>query len=437
MIDFDRFERRLAVALHADADLGVAPFDPASIARAAIQVDRDRSIRRGRRLVGNRRGVRRTWLLVAATLLIGTGVVGAAVVGSGLVAPNPAPTMPSAVSNPTGAPSQAPLEPSAGVQPQGALFVFNKGAGTSAECGQEVGGCMPRLWVANLYGTGAHELVPDQSGCQRFQAWSPDGTRLLLSRSECTFGGGEDSVRRGVEHFYLTDASGSEPQLVDSGCIDPCVSEDDAVFSSDGRTILFVRTRSIPPAPFATDPVTGKPMDATQVTVLASMDLETGRVVELGTFQGSELRWSPDRTQIVYTWAASIVGPQPPADPAVFVGDADGQNVHQVSPAGQVPAWSPDGTRIVFQGDQYSWTGTWTPGDVVTSTSDIYTIRPDGTDLLRLTSDETSSNPAWSPDGRIWFEASGQFWVMDPDGANAAQLSGRPPYQAWQVQPTP
>ena len=39
MTDFDSFERRLAAALRSDADLGVAPFDPASIARAAIQFD--------------------------------------------------------------------------------------------------------------------------------------------------------------------------------------------------------------------------------------------------------------------------------------------------------------------------------------------------------------------------------------------------------------
>ena len=77
---------------------------------------------------------------------------------------------------------------------------------------------------------------------------------------------------------------------------------------------------------------------------------------------------------------------------------------------------------------------------------DIYTIRPDGTDLVRLTSDEVSLNPEWSPDGRIWFikminplngDEPAQSWVMDTDGGNAEPLVDRPSFQAWQVQPTP
>jgi Galactose oxidase, central domain/Kelch motif len=45
MIDFDPFERRLAAALRSDADLSVPPFDPASIARAATQIEHARQRR--------------------------------------------------------------------------------------------------------------------------------------------------------------------------------------------------------------------------------------------------------------------------------------------------------------------------------------------------------------------------------------------------------
>jgi Tol biopolymer transport system component len=95
--------------------------------------------------------------------------------------------------------------------------------------------------------------------------------------------------------------------------------------------------------------------------VLASIDLSTGRVTELRDFDtcdqcGTEWprsypAWSPDRTQIAYTWAVTqLPGPQPPRDPAVFIADADGGNAHQVSAIGSLPSWSPDGTEIVFQG---------------------------------------------------------------------------------------
>jgi Tol biopolymer transport system component len=334
--------------------------------------------------------------------------------------------------------------PSQSAQPHAAVYVFTQGAGTAAECGNSTqGGCISRLWVANLDGTGAHELLPDQTGCQRFQAWSSDGTRLLFSRSEChldtAFGG-----MTGLERFYLTDASGSEPQLVDTGCVSPCQADDHGVFSSDGRRILFLRVKVFDEPSATPDPVTGKPAPATELKVLASIDLATGRVTELGDFDQcdrcgtqwprSDPRWSPDRTQMVFTWAAPAFSPQPPAGGAVFVADADGGNVHQISPAGGAPSWSPDGSRIVLQIDRYEEV---TKFEYLLFT-DIYTIRPDGTDLRRLTTDEISSNPGWSVDGRIWFirtprvdgnqqtEGPYQYWVMDADGTHATQLSGPP-----------
>ena len=463
MIDFDPFERRLAVALRFDADLSVAPFDPASIARAAIQLDHGRQGRRSLRRRGNPRTMRRTWLLVAATIAIGTAVVGASLVGGRLIAPSPVPTAPLAVTSPTAeqtSPSPSPSETTPAVAPAAPVFVFNKGAGTSAECGNDGrGGCIPRMWVANLDGSGAHELLPGQGGCQRAVAWSPDGTRLLFSRSDCHFDPGWGLI--GTNRFYLTDASGSEPRLVDTGCVDPCVSEYDAVFSADGSRILFIRTRSIPPPPSATDPVTGKPAQGTEVKVLASIDLATNHVTELGKFDacdqcsigedGTDPVWSPDRTHIVYTLQHPTQGPEPAAITAVLVADADGRNVHQLSASGGTPAWSPDGTRIAFRSERYTWKGTWKPGVVVHPFYDIYTIRADGTDLVRLTSDGISANPEWSSDGRIRFllepnfldaGENAQSWVMDADGSNAAQLSAaqlaaEPPFQAWQVQRTP
>jgi len=54
------------------------------------------------------------------------------------------------------------------------------------------------------------------------------------------------------------------------------------------------------------------------------------------------------------------------------------------------PDWRPDGKRIAFK------------------TGDVYTIRPDGSGLKRVTEFGTSSGPRWSPDGRtITFGRSG------------------------------
>jgi Tol biopolymer transport system component len=308
---------------------------------------------------------------------------------------SPSPILPA-----TPAPSPTPYA----AQPDGSMFAYLQGG---------------RLWVANRDGTGAHELLPDLVGNPGSPAWSSDGTRLVFSMIR-------DGDPNGVSRLYLTDARGSEPQLVDTGCIAPCTGDSDAAFSSDGTRLVFVRTV--------------RPTLTVARSVLATVDLTTGHVAELASTTVSAAdyhpRWSPDGTRIVFTQdvpnhasgKASTFGPFP----AVFVVDADGGNFHQIGPAALTADWSPDGARIVFE--------SVSEVDIRYVNLDIYTIRPDGSALRRLTSDQGSIEASWTADGRIVFIrapkklANGyvkplgppQFWIMDADGGNATQLSVSP-----------
>ena len=92
----------------------------------------------------------------------------------------------------------------------------------------------PRLWIVGSDGHGAHELLADGLGRQTLLAWSPDGTRLLYSDEN---------------KLFLTDPDGGRPQPVDTGCAPPspttplsCQYDAEVAFSSDGRSIVFVRT---------------------------------------------------------------------------------------------------------------------------------------------------------------------------------------------------
>ena len=66
--------------------------------------------------------------------------------------------------------------------------------------------------------------------------------------------------------------------------------------------------------------------------------------------------------------------------------------------------------------------------------ADLYVVRPDGTGLRRLTSDQSSADPAWSPDRRRIAFVSGRgkaFWapdlyVMDARGRNVRRLTRGP-----------
>jgi Tol biopolymer transport system component len=74
---------------------------------------------------------------------------------------------------------------------------------------------------------------------------------------------------------------------------------------------------------------------------------------------------------------------------------------------GRSPSWSPDGQTIAF------WGNAEDPGN-----TDLYTVRPDGTGLQRLTEDAlVDRNPAWSPDGKRIAFMSDRNRSRDPGAA--------------------
>ena len=396
-------ERRLRAWYRTEA--GAGETAPVWLRNDIAEIPRTSS--RPARRFGRGRGL--TLLAAAALLLVG-GAVAAA--GSGVlrlpwqVPPEPIPPVavvstPSTAdesSGPVVSPSPAPSATPIAVAKAGGLIAYirttqkpntdNCGADSAPTCG------VPRLWIVGSDGSNAHELFPDGVYGQTYMSWSPDGTRLLY-------------MDRGG--LYLTDANGSTPQLVDTGCVAPCQRDWQAAFSSDGAKLAFVR------------------YDADGSPSIATMDLASGRVTVLSSTAdagGMLPEWSPDGRQIVFWRPGSkdMGGPIAPVLDAVFVVGADGRNLRQVTPKTIDAAnarWSPDGARIVFT-------------SIDGQRQDIHTIRPDGTDLRQLTTDGISGWATWTPDGRILFvRGSGgagnggslDSWTMNADGTQAAELA--------------
>ena len=88
--------------------------------------------------------------------------------------------------------------------------------------------------------------------------------------------------------------------------------------------------------------------------------------------------WSPDGNQLVFE-VQNLGTAEPPNRHALFIVDADGSGLRQLTPwslnAGDDPDWSPDGKLILFR----------TVSASNRHHGNLHTIRPDGTGLRMLT----------------------------------------------------
>jgi TolB protein len=126
--------------------------------------------------------------------------------------------------------------------------------------------------------------------------------------------------------------------------------------------------------------------------------------------------WSPDSNKILYY---CYVGYN-----QIWIMNKDGSNKQLIINEtlwNSMPKMSPDGSKILFVSYR-------------TNNYDVYTVKPDGTSLTRLTTDLTDEwAPSWSHDGKkILFEANRdgktQVYWMSPDGTQQIRITNNTSY---------
>jgi TolB protein len=151
------------------------------------------------------------------------------------------------------------------------------------------------------------------------------------------------------------------------------------------------------------------------------------RLTQTSGAADSEPAWSPDGTHILFTRNNFISGYQ--FRSSLWLMNADGSDQHRVVTDGFAGKWSPDGTRLIYSSNK-------------TGNHELYTSSIDGTDEQRLTDTaDDESYPAWSPDGKqIAFSVSTGEWnapeslgtyeiyVMNSDGTDKRQLTDNDAY---------
>ena len=153
--------------------------------------------------------------------------------------------------------------------------------------------------------------------------------------------------------------------------------------------------------------------------------------------------WSPTGDKIALSVGHYFRREAGPAAPIALM-NPDGSGYREIVDDGVnngFPSWSPDGKKIVYKhgkqlailnvadgkstmltdGKHYDNFPSWSPkGDVIMFTSDrvggdfqLFTIRPDGTDIRQITKDGINAHSKWSPDGEWVVFTSGRMGFKD------------------------
>ena len=267
------------------------------------------------------------------------------------------------------------------------------------------------IFVAKPDGTGKRRLT--QEGNRNvFPAWSPDGRRLAFA-----------SDRSGTPQIWVMDADGGNPTQLTTDGANYCPA-----WSPDGKRLAFASSRTGRTEIWVMESDGSKQRQLTitpAITASAKMArlvvIETRMMHGIGTPDAAGISnlfptWSAATGQIA--WCSTRSG-----EYAIWVMDADGGNPRQLThphgskfPYANIPAYSPDGRKIVF------WSGTdLGPGQ-------IWVMNADGTNRKQLTDVPppfTVDGPVWSPDGRqiLYMDPQGGgTGIMDADGRNQRLL---------------
>ena len=205
-------------------------------------------------------------------------------------------------------------------------------------------------------------------------SWSPDGSRLALSRLDI-----HDAYRSSIA---LINADGSGYTPLTSGPADMWTA-----WSPDGSRIAYAST-----------------VDDNRDIYVMTVDGSNRVRLTSHADEDTHPDWSPDGSRIAFVSRRDGAS-------HVYVMQADGSNQIRISDTMEEkwnPHWSPDGRRIVYY------------GALEAGQDSVYVMNTDGSERSPL---GAGIWPSWSVDGsRILFVLDDDVFEMKPDGTDRRRL---------------
>ena len=371
--------------------------------------------------------MRRYVAVVAAVLLLPTSVAGCAG------------TPPSATASTATPPSAAPpasthSSPTASdvavvVEPGQPWIVYQWGSGGP-----------DGIWLARGDGSDGHVAVTGVPGINQWHPdWSPDGEVIAFNNENM-----------GAKDIWVADATGDNARMLyDSPAAMPYA--DLPAYSPDNEQIVAASYNAEPTYEVSTR------------SALVLIDASTGQAEEISVLEGDHMiyaypRWSPSGDALVVSigrfdetdtkWLGEAIAVLRRTDTGWSAPDL----ITDFEDFGSYPDWNPDGELIVFSSRDKGWfinivnnrPESFSVVDLTGITPDLFTVRPDGTDLRQVThtsSPQDAGQPSWTSDGRIIFTyvevptTGPRTAFIDADGSGLDVLSNGATHS--RLRPTP
>jgi Tol biopolymer transport system component len=235
--------------------------------------------------------------------------------------------------------------------------------------------------------------------------FSPNGRQIAFDRR----------FQAGPDEAFTIRSDGSNPTRIPIACLGECLGIDEPSWGPSGDNIAFGQAFG----PIVNDNASRVELATAKVAGAHERVIRTFGLKATGTEPHGPV-WSPDGQMLAVTIENTTK--KPVGASAIYLFSADGKLVRRLTPpeldAGN-PDWAPSGKLIVFN--------SFYEGQ---SESELYTIRPNGTELHRIRKEKKNNyafDPVWSPDGgRIAFVHTSNktlphIWSIGADGKGLRQ----------------